>query len=663
MRNNLVSSALIVFLFWYAAGLLFSGAGLSAVPYAAIGTLAIWAVGWSVGVVFALAYGRIRVGAAKIHAPLVGRDDWFGANEDAEATVVANPQTMELTHVPLPAPKPVARGRGAEKLLAQCAWWPEYLQSHPQHARAMLAVVSVMQSKPGLPAAPEAQGHGGATLWQHSCNVLSAIIELAPAWRYTGIRNRKGGVVVPVRDLQRGYHAFDGAPAAHPLLYLAAIAHDLGKVECYERERKNGRIKEIKGNHGTVGATMLRRMPEIMALPIEERDALILAVSYYHHVSDMPTSQWIGDLVRSLTMLLYDADCLASVHEGDPNPEKAEAVRKIDGGAVAGSDADDDAAEDIAPHVPQDEGALDAIHNRRIEAEEDSGYSDLPRDLDPVSTVDVPQPIRHDGNPGSAEAAPEKPAGAGPHWVSDDGCEPITVLGDLLAVPDAVNGKNADKRIAIKFGEWLYVFEPSMRQAAAKLLQNPDLAVLKGSANMNPFTKELLRQLDERGLLMSQFEGQSYSYLRGLWKFKSQDGSEPRIPLIVIRSSILRTTVADAKYPPNIVGNFWGASAASNKKRNGQGAANEKAEPDEAEVASSDGPAEALPDVTYEGLRDCIASGKVKARNFNIQGENLSLVAVDDAKLFFAVDVTKKMHGVRVIDGQSSKKHYLGIQL
>ncbi|MCH3133236.1 hypothetical protein K3X40_14835, partial [Listeria monocytogenes] len=80
-----------------------------------------------------------------------------------------------------------------------------------------------------LPAAPVPQDHGGATLVEHTLNVLDGMLELAPAWRYEGVRDTKGKVVVPVADGNRGFHVVDkGDPVLNPMLVLAAVAHDIG---------------------------------------------------------------------------------------------------------------------------------------------------------------------------------------------------------------------------------------------------------------------------------------------------------------------------------------------------------------------------------------------------------------------------------------------------
>jgi hypothetical protein len=102
-----------------------------------------------------------------------------------------------------------------------------------------------------------------------------------------------------------------------------AFAHDIGKVACYQF--KDGTVTSFIGGHGERGAALLRRLQSVMELPMEDRDALLLGVEFYHHLSDMPTARWISDRIRSLTALLYVADCDASETEGDKDKHADEA--------------------------------------------------------------------------------------------------------------------------------------------------------------------------------------------------------------------------------------------------------------------------------------------------------------------------------------------------
>jgi hypothetical protein len=164
-------------------------------------------------------------------------------------------------------------------------------------------VLSVLLTKPDLPASPVPGGHGGATLIRHSLNVVAVMREMLPHWQYVGHRNAKGEVVFPLLNVALGAHRFS---PADPLALLTAFAHDIGKVVCYEQ--RNGGVVEVRKHHDTEGAKLLRAMPEVMKLPWPDRSALLLAVEYYHKPMALPEATWIDDRTRSLMELLIAAD-------------------------------------------------------------------------------------------------------------------------------------------------------------------------------------------------------------------------------------------------------------------------------------------------------------------------------------------------------------------
>ena len=625
MKNNLISSALIVFFFWYILFLLIGWYPPSLLLAAGLGTLMIWGAAWPTGGVAAMVLRKLRRGAARAH----WIEDPDAGPVAVQAGIMADPKTLETVDVPLPPLREPARGGGAEKVLSSCDWWTGYRKAHPLHAQALLSVVQIMQSKPGLPASPEPNGHGGATLWLHSCHVLTAMRELVPQWRYTGMTNSKGVVVVPVQDLQKGFHRFD---PADPLLTLAAIAHDIGKVACYEW-KKGARVKEVRDNHGTVGAAMLRTVPEIRALPLHERDALLLAVSYYHHPSDMPTSHWIGDLARSLTLLLYEADCLASVREGDANPEKTAAVQRRQQGPQHVVQADPIADED-EPKAPEREEDLEVLTG---------GAGEVAQDAPEPTATDSPAPALAAPSPASQPKSPDghgQPGQEQPHWTSDDGRTPLDVLEDLLIQPNAINGKSEKDRIAFKHGEWLYIFEGKMRMLASERLGDPDLQRLPSSANLHKFTLELLRQIDAKGLLMHEFEGRTYSYKRGLWK--CEFGQTQR-EMIIARSALIGRQVDDAKYAPVIVRNFWGDSAALNK-RNAPKRENLTLE-------------------TLPSILQMTQEGVLSAIERTVDGHSALFIELDALRQHMDVNENQLPESVELVNGKDSGKNYLCVRL
>lgn len=211
----------------------------------------------------------------------------------------------------LPCPERVRRA--ADTSLASAVWWVGYQERHPRYAAALRAAMEIMAAKPLLPASPVAGGHGGATLIAHSLNTAKTMISMARGWVYVGHKNKKGEISFGLMDAAMKGHRFH---PDDPLLVLTAFCHDIGKVTCYERNNKTGRVTEVKKLHDIRGAELLRTIPEVMALPYRDRTALLTAIEFHHHIGSLPRSTWIDDRVRSLTELLIAADIATGRAEG-----------------------------------------------------------------------------------------------------------------------------------------------------------------------------------------------------------------------------------------------------------------------------------------------------------------------------------------------------------
>ncbi|MDD2878544.1 MAG: hypothetical protein PHZ23_15100 [Acidiphilium sp.] len=165
-----------------------------------------------------------------------------------------------------------------------------------------------------VPASSIESGHGGASLIVHSVNVANQIMETARTFRFEGIKNRKGAVIEApaLPDYQLN--------PQDPLIPLAGLAHDIGKLDTIVRDPdRKDRWLSLEG-HDEAGGRILARIPEFWALPSVDRNALLLAVSYYHHPLSAPKS--VGDRCRALMALLMAADIEASFAEnGDVTGE------------------------------------------------------------------------------------------------------------------------------------------------------------------------------------------------------------------------------------------------------------------------------------------------------------------------------------------------------
>ena len=94
-------------------------------------------------------------------------------------------------------------------------------------------------------------------------------------------------------------------PNAHPLLVIAAAAHDLGKVRTFSKNPDGNWIR-LKAAHDAESAKILKSMPSWDLLPEPDRRALYLAVKFEHHVDAMPVSisGVKGDSLNSAHLLL-----------------------------------------------------------------------------------------------------------------------------------------------------------------------------------------------------------------------------------------------------------------------------------------------------------------------------------------------------------------------
>lgn len=498
-KNEFIRSHVIVFVTWY---LLLFVVGASVTVAMVTKHLAISAAMLIAGV--ALGGGFVAARRFLLHDdehPELGQFNLRGLN----STIGPLPESRLAIR---PAP---LTGDG---IFSGQAWWPEYKRRHPQHAKAMLAIQSLMKAKPDLPASPVPGGHGGATLIQHSLNVVHTIIEMVPGWRYSGHKNSKGEIVFPLLDVSLGEHRF--APD-DPMPVLAAFAHDVGKVVCYEQ--RDGGIVEVKKNHDTEGARLLRALPEVQALPWRDRTALLLSCEYRHKPMMLPEGAWIDDRARSLMELLIAADVETGRREGGTSA----AVLRAPGVAAQGGEMNGGQA------------ALNA-------------------------TPAVPEPQAPPPHPVAVESGSRPDA--------------LDLTYSILLEGNRVNGTNAAKRIAWKHDGWLYINDAKLRAAVAERLEDSSYMTLN-RGQMHSFTLELMEQLANAGHLMQEFEGARYSAKRAVFTTVSEvpgkKSVETRFVIIAkVDAFPLLARVPDCKVAPRVLKCSWGEQAAINKKAMGQ---------------------------------------------------------------------------------------------
>lgn len=413
----------------------------------------------------------------------------------------------------LPVAQEPKRGSASESMLAsRFSWWAGYRARHPAHAEAFRAILAVMASTPKLPASPVPGGHGGATLIEHSFNVVNTMMQMAPKWVYKGHRNKKGDIAFPLLDTTRTEFRF---AQDDPILPLAAFAHDIGKISCYKIS-EDGSVREIRKNHDVEGAKLLRALPEIMALSWKDRVAILTACEFYHHLGSIPYSTWIDDRARALIELLIAADIATGQREG---------------GVMANEYEDSDLV------LPQtDEGG-------------DPEASDA---ADPEISEDVPETQR-------ASQVDEAMHGSA-----------LDLTYSVLLEPGRVNGANAASRVAWKHGEWLYINDARLRGAVARKTGDSGYNNLPHRGNMHGFTLELMAQLSEMGALLKEHNGRKFSEKRAIYTTRSAVPGKTSIEskfVIVAKASAFPglENAADCKTAPEIVECSWGETAAVNK--------------------------------------------------------------------------------------------------
>lgn len=491
MRQKLLKDVLIVFAMWFVIGYYASGLPASYAADVGKGVAIIWLLGGSVGL--GGAWLRRRWGVHRAQASIAGAGVSDG---NASATIMDGDEDRTLYEVALPIPTPPAMGRGAGNPIHKLDWWPKYEAAHPEYAAVIDDVYAVMQSRPGMPAGIDF--HQGATLVEHSLDVVNKMLELAPSWKFEGIKNASGAIIAPVQTPDGAAHTFgDGSAIAAPLLPVAAFAHDVGKVVCLVDD-DHGNPVMLHG-HGLKGAEILRTLPSVGALPMEERDAILLAVKYYHALTHIPLAEWVGDLARSLASLLYTAD------------SQSEFNRTRDG----------ELAEPLPAPAPV--------------------------------TVD-PAPVAVDENQVPAAAATDQPTEA-PAYVTESGATPLDVLQDALAESDTVNGKSLARRLAWKHGEWVYVCVGPFAAWAKRRLNDSGLVPNAPATNM--FLATLLSMLASEGWLYLGDPARAPG--DAVWTTASSstgdvsEANQYKTIVITVAAAPHLANIDDCRYPPMLL--------------------------------------------------------------------------------------------------------------
>lgn len=277
MRNPILRSATIVFVFWWLVSVAW-GVKTYGFPDSSVFLLkAIKAFGWGI-IAFIFA---IVVSASLRWA----RRGWHLPTEERgiHCTIGIVPGLLIWPRCRKPCRVDLAR-------------WPrvaEWMtQGQAEYVAVFQAILDVMGARPHFPASPTKGGHGDATLLEHSLNVAETGLELFSSWRFS---RKSGDMMLQDRAL---------TPQDRDIALLILIGHDIGKLEAFKVD--GDRVSIEKRFHDREGGRILATLKEVWALPEDDRKALIAAVTHEHHPQDLPTHT--GDNVRLLLEFLIDAD-------------------------------------------------------------------------------------------------------------------------------------------------------------------------------------------------------------------------------------------------------------------------------------------------------------------------------------------------------------------
>lgn len=514
VKNRIGVAAWIVYTFWYAllyvvASVLGHGHIEWLLMDYPLSLLAI-GLGAAAGAVATLGVTAARMSSAE-KATAAGTHE-RGANVTLGALPAARSPTAAAA----------TDASGYLDLLHARPWWKLVAGESPAHAAAMDAVVTVMAREPLLPASPVPGGHGDRTLIEHSLGVADAILRRARTWEYTGQRDKNGKLQVRLESGRA--HRFKAPDVG--LLALAGLAHDIGKLTCYQRRGdpvppyRTVPVAEVVPNHDIEGATLLRGIPAITALPYRDRRDLLTAVGYYHHPVVLPLSGPLDDRTRSLTELLIAADIDTGRAEGGlaaeqtPQPVRAEPIA-------------------VAPIIVTAPAA---------------------------APVRAPTPV--------VDTSASSPAPA-PRLVAQTGDE-VEVMLQILASPSAIGTKvaNRTERVGYRCGTKLLISDALLRRQVCNL-KGASFALVESTyernGNATPFTAKLLTELAGQGLIRREFGDTVLEPQRALFTVQVKGNKHLERPLeavfIMPASAVPSSAYAPDEGEFEVIKPFWGKTS------------------------------------------------------------------------------------------------------
>jgi len=292
-------------------------------------------------------------------------------------------------------------------------------------------------------------------------------------------------------------------------------------------------VKEIKPNHDLVGGAMLIKLPEFWELPKEDRDALKMSVSYYHHLSRLPL--WPDDRTRALAELLIRSDVDTGKAEGLQQNEIDQMYEGL-------SETFEAALPVVrATLMPSEEGDVPPSENQGEQVEA-------------AGETAIDRPV-HNGDKMSEEI----------EWA-------YSAFGDVVCEEGRINGGDKNMRIGIKHADWVYINDAGLRKAVSNSFGRPDIAENQ-RGQQSQFTYCLLEKLSALGVLKQDHDGKNYSTKRALFHIQDFRAGGKGVGLdwqytIIFRTELfphLKDKMKDSPREPVVIGNGWGDHSALNK--------------------------------------------------------------------------------------------------
>lgn len=233
------------------------------------------------------------------------------------------------------------RGHRSFALLASDYAGEEKAKPITPYGNLFLAIWDTYCAHKHYPASHRAGGHGDTSLHEHCLNVAArSLCEISSDggnWSFDGVYvKRRGRNPIKLIENTTGYQL----NRSDPLVPIIGLAHDLGKLEAYDVDKK-GNIKKNREPHGNtladddkgvihdvLGPRILSRMPEFWTLPPQDRAAINTAIAHYHHPSRIPLNnhRMLNDpRAAALMMLLITSDRAVSALEAGIDAEEKEA--------------------------------------------------------------------------------------------------------------------------------------------------------------------------------------------------------------------------------------------------------------------------------------------------------------------------------------------------